>query len=100
MQKNILLPQVELEMESVAVVKVCVREGELVDAEKPIIEVETQKATTEVPASEKGYVRKLFVKEGDTIGKEALLCILTDTADEAFTEPSRQRGAGASAAGL
>ncbi len=88
MQKNILLPQVELEMESVAVVKVCVREGELVDADKPIIEVETQKATTEVPASEAGYVRKLFVKEGDNIGKEALLCILTDTADEAFTIPT------------
>ena len=89
MQKNILLPQVELEMESVTVVKVNVAEGDLVDAEKPIIEVETQKATIEVPASESGYVRKVYVKEGDTIGKEALLCVLTDQADESFTEPPR-----------
>jgi pyruvate dehydrogenase E2 component (dihydrolipoamide acetyltransferase) len=44
----------------------------------------------EVPTNETGYIRKLFVKTGDTIREKALLCIVTDAQDEAFHEPSTQ----------
>ncbi|MBI4027657.1 MAG: 2-oxo acid dehydrogenase subunit E2 [Verrucomicrobia bacterium] len=86
MQKNIHLPQVELNMESITVVRWLVKEGDHVAAEQPILEIETQKAVAEAPSSDAGYVRKLCVKEGDTIGEKALLCILTDTKDESFED--------------
>src|ERR1043166_44991 len=86
MQKNILLPQVELTMESVEVVGWLVKVGDQVKAEQPILEVESQKGVVEVPSPEAGIVRKLYVKKGDTIGEKALLCVLTDTAGEPISE--------------
>src|SRR5690349_24315953 len=86
MQTNVVLPQVELNMESVVVLRWLVGVGAFVEADSPIMEVETQKATVEVPAPVSGFVRKLLVKEGDTIGDKALLCVMTSTADEAISE--------------
>src|ERR1044072_3774691 len=85
MQKNILLPQVELTMESVTVVSWLVKVGARVNADQPILEIESQKGIVEVPSSADGHVRKLCVNKGDTIGEKALLCILTDSADEPFS---------------
>jgi len=87
MQKNVYLPNVELNMENVAVTQVLVSVGERVEAEQPILEVETQKATIEVPSSESGYVRELYVKAGDDVGEKALLCVLTDAPGEPFQDP-------------
>src|SRR3712207_6043647 len=87
MQKNIYLPNVELNMESVAVTDWLVAVGDYIEAEQPILEVETQKASIEVPSPESGYVRELYVSAGDSIGEKALLCVLTDTADEPFADP-------------
>ena len=89
MQKQVLLPQVELTMESVTVLRWLVVEGDQVKAEQPLLEVETQKATVEVPSSADGFVRKLCVEVEEDIGERAVLCILTDTADEPFDEKAK-----------
>ncbi len=90
MKKQIILPQVELNMESCTVVRWLVKAGDAVRAEQPIMEVETQKAVVEVPSSDAGFIRKLCVKEGDSIGEKALLCIVTDAADEPFDSEAPQ----------
>jgi pyruvate dehydrogenase E2 component (dihydrolipoamide acetyltransferase) len=82
MQREVLLPQVELTMESALIAKWLVRVGDHVSAQQPILEVETQKATSDVPSPAAGYVRQLCVEEGQSVEEKALLCILTDTADE------------------
>src|SRR5690348_14868340 len=87
MQKNIYLPQIELTMENVEIVKWLVKEGDFVQPEQNILEVETQKALNEIPAGEKGYLRKCCVNLGESVRANALLCILTDTADESYEEP-------------
>ena len=87
MQREVFLPQVELTMESALISKWLVCAGDRVTAQQPILEVETQKATSEVPAPAAGYVRRLCVEEGQTVGEKALLCILTDTADEPLKLP-------------
>jgi pyruvate dehydrogenase E2 component (dihydrolipoamide acetyltransferase) len=79
---NVLLPQVELTMESATIAKWLVAVGDRVHAEQALVEVETQKATSDVPSPAAGYVRKLCVKEGDSVGEKALLCILTDSMEE------------------
>ncbi|MEO6846502.1 MAG: dihydrolipoamide acetyltransferase family protein [Chthoniobacterales bacterium] len=83
---NIHLPQLELTMESATVVSILVKEGDAVTAEQGLIEVETQKANSEIPTPVNGFVRKIYVSAGDIIPEKALLCIVTDTADEAFEE--------------
>src|SRR5437773_3189096 len=91
MQTNVYLPQLELTMGSVTVTNVRVQEDACVTVEQPLIEVETGKAVSEVPAPKAGYVRKVFVKQDDQIGDKALLCILTDTLAEPFQDPTPPR---------
>lgn len=82
MRTNVLLPQVELTMESAVIAKWLVAVGDRVAAEQPLLEVETQKATTDVPSPAAGYVRQLCAREGETVAEKALLCVLTDSPDE------------------
>lgn len=84
MKYDVLLPQVELNMESVAVVRWLAAVGDYVKAEQPILEVETQKAVTEVPSPRDGYLRVTHVKAGDEIKEKSLLATLTDAAEEAL----------------
>lgn len=86
MQKNILLPQVELTMENVKVIGWLVKVGEHIKPDQNILEVESQKGIVEVPTPESGIVRKLCVQPGDSIKEKALICILTDTAAEPVSE--------------
>jgi pyruvate dehydrogenase E2 component (dihydrolipoamide acetyltransferase) len=71
--------------------------------EQPLLEVETQKATSDVPAPAAGFVRQLCVSAGQTVDARALVCILTDTADEPLdavaiaAEPPAQPTSGAPA---
>jgi len=83
--KEVLLPQVELSMESVTVLRWLVEVNDRVKADQPILEVETQKATIDVPSPTEGYIRKLCVNANDEISEKALLCLLTDSADEPVT---------------
>jgi pyruvate dehydrogenase E2 component (dihydrolipoamide acetyltransferase) len=101
-QTDVLLPQVELTMESAVIAKWLVAVGDRVRAEQPLLEVETQKATTDVPSPAAGYVRKLCVKEGERVNEKALLCILTEGPDEplngAVTSPPAPTSASAPSA--
>ena len=89
MRTDVLLPQVELTMEQALVGKWLVDVGSYVEAERPLVEIETQKATSEVPSPRAGYVRRLCVREGEAVAAKALLCVLTDTADEPLADESK-----------
>ena len=107
MIREVFLPQVELTMDSATVVKISVKEGDLVAAEQCLMEVETQKAVSEIPSPFPGVIQKICVKVGDTIPEKTLLCLVADSADElaaattgkssaastpeARTEPSKAR---------
>src|SRR5580765_6076633 len=82
MQTNVHLPQLELTMENIRVATVRISLGDWVTAGQSLIEIETEKAVVEVPSPRDGYVRKILVKASVQIGAKALLCILTDNADE------------------
>jgi len=68
MPTNVVMPQLGESVVEGVVVKWRVKEGDLVKADDPIAEVETDKATTEVPSPATGRVLRLLVKEGQTIG--------------------------------
>ena len=48
-------------------VNVLVREGDVISANDPIVELETDKAVVEIPCPHAGRVVKLLVKKGDTV---------------------------------
>ena len=55
------------EFDDVEVIEVCVKEGQLVDKDEPIIVLETDKAAMEIPASVNGFIHKVLLKEGDKV---------------------------------
>jgi pyruvate dehydrogenase E2 component (dihydrolipoamide acetyltransferase) len=61
------LPELGEDIEEADVLKVLVSEGDVVEAGQPVLEIETEKATLEVPAETAGTVTKLHVSQGQTI---------------------------------
>ncbi len=60
----------------VPVVSVLVSVGDTVAVEDPLIELESDKATMEVPSSAAGVVKEIKVSEGDNVSQGALIMIL------------------------
>ena len=67
MSIEIKLPVLGEGVDSGTVAGVLVAAGESVEADAPLIELETDKAVLEVPAGETGVVVSLPVKTGDTV---------------------------------
>lgn len=61
------LPELGEEIEEADVLKVLVSEGDHVEADQPLIEIETEKATLEVPSPQAGTITRIHVTAGQTI---------------------------------
>src|SRR5665213_1300659 len=55
--------------DAVPVVDVLVKVGDSIDVETPLITLETDKATMDVPSAAAGTITELLVKRGDKVGK-------------------------------
>ncbi|CUH53326.1 dihydrolipoyllysine-residue acetyltransferase [Shimia marina] len=72
----------------VPVVSVLVSPGDVVALEDPLIEVESDKATMEVPSPAAGKVLEIKVAEGDTVSEGSLVLLLE--AEEAAHAPKAE----------
>ena len=70
----------------VPVIEVLVKPGDSVKKEDPLITLESDKATMEVPAPQAGVVKELKLKQGDKVSQGSL--ILTLEARDAATAPA------------
>jgi len=61
------LPDLGENIESGDVVSLLVGEGDVIEANQPVVELETDKATVEVPCPLSGRVEKIHVQAGDTV---------------------------------
>jgi len=61
------------------------REGEAVNADEPLVELETDKVTVEVPAPASGVLGNILVKSGTTVAVGSVLAALKDSAANAST---------------
>lgn len=64
------------DFDEVPVVTVLVSVGDTIAEEDPIVELESDKATMEVPSSAAGVVKEIKVAEGDKVSEGAVLLIL------------------------
>jgi pyruvate dehydrogenase E2 component (dihydrolipoamide acetyltransferase) len=65
--EELKLPELGENIEEVGVSAVLVAVGDIVRRDQPVVEVETEKASLEVPATSDGKVAELLVKRGDKI---------------------------------
>jgi len=61
------LPELGENIESADIVNVLVKVGEVIEKEQSIIEIETDKATIEVPSNVAGKITEVLVKQGDSV---------------------------------
>ena len=85
---------------NIPVIEVLVKPGDSVGKEDPLVTLESDKATMEVPSPVAGIVRDLKVKVGDKVSKgTAILTVEAQSAETAAPAPqAKAPGAGAPAA--
>ncbi|HET7314198.1 dihydrolipoyllysine-residue acetyltransferase [Salinisphaera sp.] len=64
------------DFDSVEVIEVLVAEGDEVEKEQPLITLESDKATLEVPSSAAGKISELKVAEGDTVSEGDVIALV------------------------
>ena len=69
--------------DEVAVVDVLVKAGDKVEVDTPLVTLETEKATMDVPSSAAGTVSAVLVKAGDKVRKGSVIAKLTGAASPA-----------------
>src|ERR1035438_5982826 len=68
------------DFKDVPVIEIFVKVGETVKAEDPLVSLESEKATMDVPAPLSGVVKEIRVKLGDKVSEGSILMAL-DTGD-------------------
>ena len=84
------LPELGENIETGDVVSVLVAVGDTVEIDQPVVELETDKATVEVPSPVAGTVADIVVKAGDTIavGQVILTMNIPDVQNDAEGDPA------------
>src|SRR5262245_4841284 len=72
--------------DSVAVIDVLVKPGDVIDIDTPLVTLETDKATMDVPSTAKGVVEKVHVAKGGSVATGAL--VVTVKSESAAAAPA------------
>jgi len=78
MAKEVKVPDIG-DFSDVPVISILVAVGDTVAMEDPLIELESDKATLEVPSPAAGVVKEIKVAEGDKVSEGSLILILEDS---------------------
>ncbi len=89
MATMVTMPQLGESVSEGEIGKWLVREGQRVEKDQPLVEILTDKADSEIPASTSGVVTKIYASVGETVAVGAKLCEI---------DPSAQASAGGEAA--
>jgi pyruvate dehydrogenase E2 component (dihydrolipoyllysine-residue acetyltransferase) len=84
----------------IPVIEVLVAPGETVAKDAPLVTLESDKATMEVPASEGGVVKELRVKIGDKVSQGTVLATIEAAEAQSPTPPTPPSTAAKDAAGI
>ena len=105
MKKEIKIPDIAENVEKGTIAAILVSKGDKVTVDQPLVEIETEKASTDIPSLYDGVVDEIKVKEGDEVKvNQVIMIIETDDGgeEEAETkneEESSDKNAGKKSAG-
>lgn len=79
---EIKIPDIAENVESGIIASILVAEGDAVDKDQSLVEVETDKATTDIPSTHAGTVKEILVQEGDEVKVLQTILLLSLDAGE------------------
>ncbi len=82
MVTEIILPKLGQTMEEGSIIEWLKQEGDPIKRGEVLFSVESDKATLEVEASKKGFLRKILVPAGEIVPVLTVVALITRTADE------------------
>lgn len=83
--KNFVIPELGENINSATIVKVLVKVGDMVQPDQPVLELETDKATIEVPSDVSGKVVEVKVSEGDSVSIGQVIFAAEETGETVQT---------------
>ena len=86
------------DFKNIPVIEVLVKPGDSVNREAPLVTLESDKATMEVPAPAAGRVKEIKVKVGDKVSEGSLVLLLESAGDRAAAKPAAPQPAPRTAA--
>ncbi len=87
MIEEIRLPEISENVETGEVIQILVAVGDLIEEEQSIVELETEKATFEVPSPVSGKVTEIHIKNGQTINiGQVIIKVETEPSSQAEQE--------------
>jgi pyruvate dehydrogenase E2 component (dihydrolipoamide acetyltransferase) len=78
------------DFKEVEVIDVLVKPGDRIEVDTPLLTLETEKATMDVPSTAAGVVKSLALKKGDRVSKGALIGVLDGGAAPAAAKAARE----------
>ena len=90
---EVKLPELGENVEKGDVIRVLVNVGDVIKVDQPVVELETDKATIEVPSSAAGKVTAINVKPGDKVKVGQVVLVLSEDSEAAQTAPAGDPGA-------
>ena len=78
MSEKILVPDIG-DFENVEVIEILVKSGDQIQENDPIVTIESDKSSVEIPSTVSGKVHNVVVKVGDKVSKGDLLLNLTSS---------------------
>ena len=98
---NFVIPELGENVTGGDVVRILVKPGDTLKMEQPVLELETDKATIEVPSSVSGVVKDLKIKSGDKVTVGQLVLTVDEAAQGAGgAKPSRRKPSPAGQSGV
>ena len=82
---DVLVPNLG-DIDEVEVTELCVSVGDLVSENDPIIVIESDKASMEVPAGMAGVIQSFAISLGDMVAEGSLIANISVAAEEPATE--------------
>ena len=73
--EEILIPDIG-SFDSVDVIEILIKEGDEIKKEDPLITVESDKASMDIPAPHSGVIKEIKVKVGDKVQQGSLLALV------------------------
>ena len=95
MVRQFRLPDLGEGLSEAEIVGVLVREGDMVQEDAPVLEVETDKARVEIPSPTSGRVEKIHVQPGQIVKVGAMLISFADAGEGGSTPEASSRPAAA-----
>ncbi|MCB2196716.1 MAG: 2-oxo acid dehydrogenase subunit E2 [Bacteroidetes bacterium] len=76
MKKEIKIPDIAENVEKGLIAGVLVSEGDKVSKDQPLVEIETDKATTDIPSDYDGVIKEVKVSQGDEVSVNQVIMII------------------------